>query len=175
VASVSARANAWRRDRAPFRGLGRRLGPFTYPLATAVEILRGWEPVRVKIDGGGEPNPLAALVVSKQPRFGGSFRASPLASKTDGALHLCLIASPPTRRRMLWISLEILRGQGGRCPEVLNARGEKLTILAERDVRFYADGEPLAAGRSFRIEIRRGALPVVVPASYAGEEPSDAA
>jgi diacylglycerol kinase family enzyme len=128
----------------------------------------------VRIDGDAEPILVAALVVSKQVRFGGSFRASPLASKSDGALHLCRIASPSSRTRMLWICCQVLRGQGGRCREVLNSRRETLTIHTERDVRFYADGEPVTEGRSFRIEIRRRALQVVVPASYAGEEVSHA-
>lgn len=165
VASISDRANRWRRGKGIVGNVIGGLGPLGYPLATGMVICRGWDPVEARIETGGScvSGRFAAIIVSKQPRFGGWFRSAPEASGDDGLIHLCAIASPPSRGRMLHIAGEILVGRPGVCKEIVRIAAPSLTITTAAEVLFYADGEAMRSGRIFRLDVLPRAVRVAVP------------
>jgi diacylglycerol kinase (ATP) len=163
---VAARANAWKARAGWIGRLARSLGPLVYPLATLAEVrARAGRPLRavVHADGVARSVDLAALIVSNQARFGRWFSASPLASNRDGHLHLCGIETPRSRARLLRVCLQLLRGRPERCSEVFQLRATSMTIETDEEVTFFGDGEALARGRRFRIEVLPRALKVAVP------------
>jgi YegS/Rv2252/BmrU family lipid kinase len=163
---VAARANAWKK-RAGWHGrLARRLGSLIYAVAALVETrANGDRGIRATISAPGfcRRALLTTVLISNQPRFGGRFSASPLASNQDGEIHLCGLTAPLSRARVLRVCLEIYRGTAGRCPEIFQFRAPSASIETEEEVPFFGDGEVLARGRHFRIEVLPRALKVAVP------------
>jgi YegS/Rv2252/BmrU family lipid kinase len=160
---VAARANSWKTG--SYRPLARSLGALVYPLAALAEAGAGVpRPIRARIAADGETRvvDLCTAIVSNQPRFGRSFTASRGASNRDGYLHLCVMEAPGGRARLLWLCSRFLSGKADRCREVFQLRARAMTIETERDVTFFGDGEPLAHGRRFHIEVLPGALEVAV-------------
>jgi len=103
---------------------------------------------------------LSTALVSNQARLGGLFKASPQASNRDGLLHLCVVKAPKSRVRLLRLCAELLRGRPERCPEIFELRARSLTLETDADVTFFGDGEALAHGRRFHIEVLPRALKV---------------
>jgi YegS/Rv2252/BmrU family lipid kinase len=172
VAAISARANRWKAGR--MSRAAKALGACVYPLAALREIARGWEPLDATVEdleeSGLPPASYAAILVTQQARIGRWFCPSPTASPSHGRLHICAIVSPRTRRRMLWISLQLMLGRSGRCREIRHFDAARVTIRTDRRASFCADGEVLATGRCFRLEVVRRGLRVVVPADFDAEE-----
>lgn len=166
---VAARANAWK-ERAGWHGrLARHVGSLVYPFAALAETrANGGRVIRATIRAAGFSRrvDLTAVLISNQPRFGGRFSASPLASNQDGELHLCGLAAPRSRARLLRLCLAIYRGTAGRCPEIFQFRAPSVSIETEEEVSFFGDGEVLARGRQFRIEVLPRALKVAVPPAH---------
>ncbi len=169
---VAARANRWK-ERAGWPGrVARRLGPLVYPLAALAETrASGRRVIRATIRTAGFTRrvDLTTVLISNQPRFGGRFSASPLASNQDGDLHLCGLLAPRSQTRLLRLCLEIYRGTAGRCPEILQFRARSVSIDTEEEVTFFGDGEALARGRQFHIEVLPRALKVAVPQPFLQE------
>jgi len=160
---VATRANQWKAKRGWLGGAMRQLGPFVYVLSTLAEVQRrGVRPIKatLRADGVTRRLRLSAAIVSNQARFGGFFSASPRASNRDGQLQLCGVRAPRSRARLLWLCAELLRGRPERCPEIFELRTRSLTLETDADVTFFGDGEPLAHGRRFRIDVLPRALKV---------------
>jgi diacylglycerol kinase (ATP) len=160
---VAARANEWKARRGWIGRAARRLGPAVYVLSTLAEVQRrGVRPIRatIRADGVTRRVRLSAGLVSNQPRFGGFFSASPQASNRDGQLHLCAVRAPRGRARLLWLCAELLRSGPARAPEIFELRARSVTLETDADVTFFGDGEALAHGRHFQIEVLPRALKV---------------
>jgi diacylglycerol kinase (ATP) len=166
---VAARANEWK-GRVGWQGrLARSLGSLVYALAAVAETrASGRRVIRATIRAAGFSRrvDLTTMLISNQPRFGGRFSASPLASNQDGELHLCGLAAPRSRARLLRLCLEIHRGTAGRCPEIFQFRARSVSIDTEEEVTFFGDGEVLTRGRQFRIEVLPRVLKVAVPPAH---------
>ncbi len=153
---VAACANGWKAHTGWRGRIARRLGPFVYVLAALTELRkRGRRPIEavIRADGAIHRARLSTLLVSNQARFGGWFSASPRASNRDGEIHLCGVRTPGSRARLLWVCAQLLRGRADRCPEVFELRARSVTVETGDDVSFFGDGEILAHGRRFRIEV----------------------
>jgi len=164
AAAVAQRVNRWKGGARRKSNVARVLGKKVYLLAALVELGRTWRPVHGRIVGNGDGRQVrwASLLVCNQPQFGG-FSPAPMASNCDGILDLCEVRSPPQRGRMLWVSLQALRGRAHTCPEVTQHRATAVTIDTDRPVPFLGDGEILAVAQRFNIEVKPGALCVAVP------------
>jgi diacylglycerol kinase family enzyme len=157
---VSGRRHSRRWISRPARRLGRRI----YPLALLRELFDGWRPPTARVLCAGEDRAGAwfSLLISNQPRFGG-FTASPGADHRDGQADICYMRAPSRRLRMLWLSLQTYRGRADTCAEVSQRRAHELTILAQKPVSFFGDGEILDRERFFRVRTHPRALWVVSP------------
>jgi diacylglycerol kinase (ATP) len=163
---VAARANEWKAGVGWPGRLARSLGPLVYPLAAIAETGTGApRSIRATLRSEGLTRQveLSTALISNQPRFGGGFSASPLASNQDGHLHFCGLLAPRSRARLLRLSWALYRGSAEDCPEIFQVRASSLSIETEEDVAFFGDGEVLARGRLFRIEVLPRALKVAVP------------
>jgi YegS/Rv2252/BmrU family lipid kinase len=160
---IAAGANRWKAAADWRGGLARRLGPLVYVLAALAEAGRpGRRPIRATIRARGATHrvQVVTLLVSNQARFGGGFSASPTASNQDGQLHLCAVRAPLSRARLLWVCTQVLQGRPERCPEILELRARAMTVETDADVPFFGDGEVLARGRRFRLDVLPRALHV---------------
>lgn len=163
AADIAQRVNRWKGGASRKSNVARVLGKNVYLLAALVELGRTWRPVHGRILGNGDGRQArwASVLVCNQPQFGG-FSPMPMASNRDGVLDLCEVRAPPQRGRMLWVSLQALRGRAHTCPEVTQHRAAAVTIVTDRPVPFLGDGEILAVARRFRIEVNPAALRVAV-------------
>lgn len=162
---IAERANRWK-TQAGWRGRGARsLGSMVYPLAAIAEMSGRRRVLRATISANGSRRQVAlsTALISNQARFGGRFSASPLASNRDGYLHLCGLEAPSSRARLFWLCLQLLRGRPDRCPEIFQLRARSMTIETGEEVTFFGDGEALARGRRFRVEVLPRALKVAAP------------
>jgi diacylglycerol kinase (ATP) len=161
---VAAAANRWKARPGPLGRCARRLGPLVYLLAALTEMAqRGSGGLRARIDTGDgrcRTADLTALLVSNQARFGRWFSASPRASNRDGRLHLCGIEAPRTRARLLWICAQLLNGHPERCPEIFEVEVRSATVETDAPTTFFGDGEMIAHGRTFRLDVLPAALQV---------------
>jgi diacylglycerol kinase (ATP) len=163
ASGVAMRANGWKASPGGSGAAARRLGRLVYVLAALAEIRRHEQSqIDASISDGSTTRRvrLSTALVSNQARVGGLFTASPEASNRDGQLELCGVVAPSSRARLLGLCLELLRGRPGRCPELFELRAGAVTIETEAEVTFFGDGEPLARGRRFRIEVLPRALSV---------------
>ena len=162
AADVAARANAWKARAGGPGWLARRLGPLVYVAAALREL--GSSPraihTTIRVDGAVHRLPLVAALVSNQPRFGRFFSASPAASNRDGELHFCGVRAPLGRAGLLRVCLALLQGRPESCPEIFSLKARALTVEADSEVSFFGDGEILARGRPFRLEVLPRALKV---------------
>jgi diacylglycerol kinase family enzyme len=161
--AVAACANRWKARSGWAGRIARRLGPMVYLAAALVETVRsGRRPIEATIhtEGAIRSVRLSTLLVSNQPRFGRWFSASPLASNGDGLLHLCGVRAPRSRAQLLWICTQIVLGRPERCPEIFQLRARAVTLETDADATFFGDGEGIARGRRFRIEVLPGVLRV---------------
>jgi diacylglycerol kinase family enzyme len=163
---VALRANRWKSGGGWTSRAARRLGPLVYALATLAETRRSaGRPLLATLRAGRTVRRirLGTALFSNQPRVGGLFTPSPLASNRDGLLDACAMSAPDSRARLLWVCGQLLRGRPERCPEIALLRSRSLTLETDADVTFFGDGEALAHGRRFRIEVLPRALKVAVP------------
>jgi diacylglycerol kinase (ATP) len=161
---VALRANRWKSQQGALGRVARRLGPLVYLLATLALTLGRSEPgigATLRVGRTARRIRLSTALASNQPRVGGFFTASPEASNRDGILHLCVLQATPSRARLLWLCAQLLRGRPAACPEIFELRARSLTLETDADVTFFGDGEALAHGRRFRIEVLPGALTVL--------------
>ena len=120
---------------------------------------------RVQIQWGGNfitIDPLW-LMVDNQPFLGKNFLISPGASNDDGVLDACLVENSISRRKILSLVLKVMRGKHTTLRTVRTGRFRELTVLAEKPIRFFGDGQVFEEGHRFEIHLLPGALKVIVP------------
>ena len=164
ASAVAQRANLWKAQPGWRGPATRRLGPLVYVLAALRELERPLETATLATIRAGRLTRrvrLGAALVSNQPRFGRWFVASPEASNRDGLIHFRGIAATASRARLLRLFAQMLRGGACEGPSTFEMRVRSLTIETETEVSFFGDGERLAHGRRFRIEVLPRALRVV--------------
>jgi len=164
AAAIAQRANRWKEGPDRMAGAVKVLGRKVYLLAAIFELCGRWRPVRARVlcEGRMREALWTSLLICNQPHSGG-FCPSPLASNRDGLLDLCEIQAPPQRARILWISLQVLRGRADNCPEVSQHRTTAVTIVSPKPMPFLGDGEILDFSRQFRIKVHPRVLRVAVP------------
>jgi diacylglycerol kinase (ATP) len=160
AADVAMRANGWKAG--PRGRVARRLGPLVYLLAAMRELVGRPRPILATIRANGATRrvSLTTALVSNQARFGGFFSASPDASNRDGELHLCAVAAPLGRARLMWVAARLLAGRPVSSPKLLDLRARSLTVETDVEVSFFGDGEVLARGRRFQLDVLPRALRV---------------
>ena len=117
----------------------------------------------LRVNGVSRRVTLSTVVISNQARFGGRFSSSPLASNCDGQLDVCGMLRPRSRWRLLWLCAEAYRARADRCQEIFQHRSNAIEIETEQEAVFFGDGEIIARGRHFRVDVLAGALKVAVP------------
>lgn len=173
AADAAATANRWR-DGAGWNGpVARATGGFIYALAAAREIGRPGRECRVDVewDGGRLAAPLLAALASNLTRFGGRFRAAPRARMDDGLLDLCLLPAPRNAAHHALVLRAVLGGSVLSIPGSRQAQTQRALIRTERPALFFGDGEILARGCVFALEVRRSALEVLAPPMPAQADP----
>jgi len=164
ASDVALRANRWKASDGWWGRGARGLGSFVYLLAALREIQAcPARSLRATIRAGHVVRcvDLGSAFVSNQPRLGGFFSPSPEASNQDGALHFCGVRAARTRRQLLRQCADLVGGAASHSGDVFQLRARSLTIDTDTDVTFFGDGEPLAHGRRFQLEVLPGALTVV--------------
>jgi YegS/Rv2252/BmrU family lipid kinase len=116
----------------------------------------------ITVDGeriSAEVTMLAAVMVG--PSAGGGYHLTPEALPDDGWLDLC-IARRMIRPKVLGALVLAKDGRHTKLREVRMLRGRSVQIHSPRPIQTHVDGE-LQTGRQFDIEIRPGALAVMMP------------
>ena len=136
-------------------------GTGTY-LAALVKTLRRFAPARydIVIDGQGATLDAMLVVVGNAISYGGGMKVLPNAIIDDGRLDLCIVEAL-AKGAFLRAFPKVYTGSHGSHPSVRLAQASVVEVGANRDVRVYADGEPVGSlPATFRIAPR--ALRVVV-------------
>lgn len=151
-AAISARAQ---------RGPRWLAGLLRYLLATLAEIarLRPW-PMKVDVDGRTlHDGPALFASVVNTPTYGGGMPIAPGARIDDGRLDL-VVAGRFGRLDALAMLPRLLAGTHLGHPRVAHATLAAMQIVAGEPIPLAADGEPLRAARTLRIEVVPGGLSV---------------
>ena len=123
--------------------------------------LRRWD-LRIMLDGELHHSGSALFASTcNTPTFGSGMPAVPQARVDDGRLDL-LLAGPFRRAGALRMLPRLLAGTHLRDGRVSTRSYRSLQITSETPIPLAADGEPLPAFRSFRIEVRPRSLAFVV-------------
>lgn len=164
ASQVADRANRWRTGQNRLSRLARFLGRRIYSLAVLRELFGKQHPLQARIITGDsdEEKLWLSLLVSNQPRFGG-FSASPAACNRDGLADICEMKFPSRRGRLFKIAVLAYVNNADTCQEVSQHKAREFTMVTKEPVPFFGDGEILARGRFFRIQVRPRSLWVVVP------------
>jgi YegS/Rv2252/BmrU family lipid kinase len=137
-----------------------------YLLAALRTIFIYYQAPTVHIRYGSEELTQASLMVSVMngQRMGGGFFMAPDGDPGDGALDLCIAASP-SKLRILRLITYFLKGTQATQPEILTARSGAVTVRAvEGTLPAHCDGETLClAGEELRIGMIPGALEFIAP------------
>jgi YegS/Rv2252/BmrU family lipid kinase len=138
----------------------RGLATYLWAVMTALGALDA-APVEVRVDGirvyAGR-----SLLVSTQlgPRTGGSFLFAPDASLSDGLFEV-VVAGGLGRVGTLRLLPRVMRGAHLGHPAVHLFRGRSVELRWERAQPGHVEGEPLAAGRTFRLDLVPASLRVL--------------
>ena len=147
------------------RRLMRALGPAAYfvqgmrrlPRLRATKLR--WHSGSLTVDA-----PIALLVASNTPLYGGLVRFSPKSTATDGLLDIAAL-SPRRRGDGATIALQLLRGRLEGDRRVFGGRVEELTIETA-GVPYQLDGDPVGltplalaiVGRAMNVRVPGGRL-----------------
>jgi YegS/Rv2252/BmrU family lipid kinase len=148
-------------------GLARRgallvRGRWVYPYA-ALRTLLTFRPPRLRIDtdAGCYEGRVMLAALANSPCYGGGMRVAPGAVLDDGRLDL-VVVERVSRLRFLTLFPRVYRGTHVDLPEVRTLRVRTATLRADRDLTYYADGEPVAPCNGSRVEVWPAALAVAV-------------
>ncbi len=138
----------------------RGLAAYLWAVMTALGALDA-APVEVWVDGERVYAGRSLLVSTHLgPRTGGSFLFAPDASLTDGLFEV-LVAGGLGRLGTLALLPRVMRGAHLDHPAVHLFRGRHVELRWERDQPGHAEGEPLAAARTFRLDLAPASLRVL--------------
>ncbi len=151
-ARVSAIAAAMRRP----------AGRFVYLLAVLRALAEGVATPRMIIDydDGRHEGPLTLASFNNGPWVGGLFPIAPMAKTDDGRLEM-VWADALGRLGVLRLLPRLLEGRHVGLPPVHHRAVTRVSVSAEAPVPAHLDGENLAPGREFRIELVPAVLPLL--------------
>lgn len=135
------------------------MGDVVYLLAVLQALKPGVASPAMRIVGETElwHGPLTLANVANGPYIGGMFHIAPHADPGDGVLDL-VIAEPVTRRRVLALLPQLVRGRHLAAPEVHDFRSTHLHIETAEPVASHLDGEVQEPQCLFEIEVLPSAL-----------------
>lgn len=107
--------------------------------------------------------PAAIVSIMNGRRMGGSFYMGPHAVLDDGALDICVIRHPVSRRRLIQIVLQYPKGAQGACEEAHMGRGSRFHLTAlEGGMAAHCDGETVCLdGKELTVSCLPGALGLI--------------
>jgi YegS/Rv2252/BmrU family lipid kinase len=137
----------------------------SYALGAIITVAR-YEPsplLEIRYDDQELTVSAAIVSIMNGRRMGGSFYMGPEAVLDDGALDLCVIRRPATRRRLIQIVLKYPKGAQGDCEEALMGRGSNFHLTAlEGGMTAHCDGETVCLdGKELAISCLPGALRLI--------------
>jgi diacylglycerol kinase (ATP) len=168
VADTSALVARVGRHRRAGRLVLQVLGRHVYLLAAAAQIaLQRRIATRLAVEGSGRKGAWRwagechALLVANLPWLGAGLRLPVESSSADGECEVCVV--PEDRRVRLALNLARLKGSRP-VPEgaLLVFRASRASIVCEQTLGFAGDGEVFEHAREFSIEVRPGAVEVIV-------------
>jgi diacylglycerol kinase (ATP) len=129
-------------------------GLLAYPAALALVLRSGVDAadVRIEADGRRLELPASMVIACNGAWFGGLFHIAPPASLDDGLLSV-VVAAPLSRRRVLTLVPQAIRGTHMSAPEAMLFSARELVIETSAPLPLEADGEAAAVPVS-RLEIR---------------------
>jgi diacylglycerol kinase (ATP) len=144
------------------------LGRHVYLVAAAAQIaLQRRITTRLALEGSGSKGAWQwagachALLVANMPWLGAGLRLPVQSSSADGECEICVV--PEDRRVRLVQNLTSLKARRPLSEGALLVfRASRASIVCEEGRAFAADGEVLESAREFSIEVRPGAVEVIV-------------
>jgi len=109
-----------------------------------------------------------SLIVSNNPRIGGSFNVTPDAVNDDGQFDLCVIENCTSRLVLLGAMLRTLTGTHHHMKNVTISRADRITIDAAEPLPFFGDGQFTHPSNRLDLEIIPRAIRIVVPRDGGG-------
>jgi YegS/Rv2252/BmrU family lipid kinase len=137
----------------------------SYALGAIITVAR-YEPsplLEIQYDDQTLTAPAALVSIMNGRRMGGIFYMGPKAALDDGALDICVIRRPATRRRLVQIVLKYPKGAQGECEETVMGRGTHFHLKAlEGGMAAHCDGETVCLdGKELTVSCRPGALRLI--------------
>ncbi len=135
-------------------------GPLAYYLGP-LRAVATWRPVsyRVTVDGETYEERGYTVVAANSGYYGYGLHIAPDAAVDDGMLDVVVIRHAP-KRLFFAVMRELPKGTHVRRPVIRVLRGREVTIEADRDVPFGADGELLGTLPA-KVRVLPGALNVL--------------
>lgn len=139
-------------------------GPLAYYLGP-LRAVATWRPVsyRVTVDGRTYEERGYTVVAANSGYYGQGLHIAPDAAVDDGMLDVVIIRHAP-RRLFFSVMRELPHGTHVRRPMIRVLRGREVTIEADRDIPFGADGELLGTLPA-KVRVLPGALRVLADRS----------
>ena len=136
-------------------------GRWIYPYAVARTLLTFRPPhVSIASDDGNYAGRVMLVALANSPFYGGGMLMAPRAELDDGQLDL-VVVEQVSRLRFLALFPRVYRGAHVGLAQVRTFRLRQATVHADRELTFFADGEPLAPCAGSRIDVWPAALSVV--------------
>ena len=135
-------------------------GRWIYPYAVARTLLTFRPPhVTITSDDGGYAGRVMLVALANSPCYGGGMRMAPRAELDDGQLDL-VIVERVSRLRFLTLFPRVYRGAHVDLAQVRTLRVRQATVHADRELTFFADGEPITPCVGSRVDVWPAALRV---------------
>jgi len=159
------------RDRGPLGVLAvEKLGPLAYQLSAVGNILLRSgikQELNIAVEGAEhEGVPLKQVLLSpgflvtNQGTLAGKLRVAPGSLNNDGLFEI-FVLSAASKFKLLRILFGLRAGAFARTRDFQLIRGSAAMITCKEPLRFFGDGELLAEGREFRLQIVKRALKLI--------------
>jgi YegS/Rv2252/BmrU family lipid kinase len=137
----------------------------SYALGAIITVAR-YEPsplLEIQYDDTELTQSAAIVSIMNGRRMGGIFYMGPNAALDDGALDICVIRRPATRRRLVQIMLKYPKGAQGECEEAHMGRGSYFHLKAKAGgMTAHCDGETVwLDGKELTVNCLPGALRLI--------------
>ena len=143
--------------------LYRLWGDAVYAVAGAVELFRGGDPqVRVEIDGRNVEAPATGVVVANTATYAKGWSMAPQA-RIDGGRLECAARVPSSPVAILRQVRASRARRAVRDGTVTYRGGARVVLEADAPFPVQVDGDPAGTSRRVEVELRPGAVRIVVP------------
>lgn len=144
-------------------GKNGKRGLFGYSKLTLSEFIAYKPfPVRLSVDGRVLDTEAFIIAVANSSQYGNNARIAPLASVTDGLLHVSILKKVPAYASLSFMT-RLFSGhvQDSRFCEVLE--GSRVDIEPASPTAYHVDGEPCGVYHTFNARVSASSLPIVIP------------